>query len=45
MTGHGTIFEWYRDGVIEGDDEVAFTYKSEEKEYLHLSESLVKYSL
>jgi hypothetical protein len=23
MAGHGTIFEWYKNGLIEGDDEVA----------------------
>ena len=26
MTGIGTVFEWFRDGVIDGDDEVAGTY-------------------
>ncbi len=26
MTGVGKIFEWYRDGVIDADDEVALTY-------------------
>jgi hypothetical protein len=26
MIGVGTIFEWYRDGVIDADDEVALTY-------------------
>jgi hypothetical protein len=26
MVGVGTIFEWYRDGVIDADDEVAVTY-------------------
>ena len=26
MASHGRIFEWHRDGVIDGDDEVALTY-------------------
>ena len=26
MIGRGTIFEWYRDGIIEGDDEVALLH-------------------
>ena len=26
MLGIGSIFEWYRDGVVDGDDEVALTY-------------------
>lgn len=26
MVGVGAIFEWYRDGVVEADDEVALTY-------------------
>src|ERR1043165_6997930 len=30
VVGHGTIFEWYRDGVITGDDEVALQHADEE---------------
>jgi len=41
MVGHGRIFEWYRDGVIDGDDEVALTYGPAELDYLSLSEPLV----
>ena len=41
MTGHGRIFAWYRDGVIDGDDEVALTYGPAELDYPALSEPLV----
>lgn len=41
MIGHGRIFEWYRDGVIEADDEVALTYGPAELGYPSLSEPLV----
>src|SRR6185436_2861419 len=41
MVGHGTIFEWYRDGVITGDDEVALQHADEELGYRALSEPLV----
>ena len=41
MVGHGRIFEWYRDGVIDGDDEVALTYGPAELDYPALSEPLV----
>lgn len=41
MIGHGTIFEWYRDGVITGDDEVALQHADEELGYRALSEPLV----
>lgn len=41
MVGHGTIFEWYRDGVITGDDEVALQHGDEEMDYRALSEPLV----
>jgi TfuA protein len=39
MIGVGAIFEWYRDGVIDADDEVALTY--EPITYRHSSEPLV----
>ncbi len=41
MIGHGTIFEWYRDGVIDGDDEVALLHSSEAHGFRLLSEPLV----
>jgi hypothetical protein len=41
MAGHGRIFAWYRDGVIDGDDEVALTYGPAELGYPALSEPLV----
>jgi len=41
MIGHGRIFEWYRDGVLDADDEVALTYGPAELGYPSLSEPLV----
>jgi len=41
MIGHGKIFEWYRDGVIVADDEVALGYGPPELGYPALSEPLV----
>ncbi|MBI1923674.1 hypothetical protein HYR99_05435 [Candidatus Poribacteria bacterium] len=41
MIGHGTIFEWYRDGVIDGDDEVALMHGDESNGFRSLSEPLV----
>ena len=41
MIGHGKIFEWYRDGVIVADDEVALGYGPSEFGYPPLSEPLV----
>jgi hypothetical protein len=41
MVGHGTIFEWYRDGIIDGDDEVALRHGSQEEGFCHFSEPLV----
>src|SRR5262249_7342489 len=41
MSGHGTIFEWYRDKVIDGDDEVTLWHESEEQNFRPLSEPLV----
>jgi hypothetical protein len=41
MVGWGTVFEWYRDGVIDGDDEVALWHGPEEAGYCALSEPLV----
>jgi len=41
MIGHGTVFEWYRDGIIEGDDEVALLHGPAEFGFRPLSEPLV----
>ena len=41
MIGHGTVFEWYRDGVIDGDDEVALVHGDEESGFRAQSEPLV----
>ena len=41
MIGHGKIFEWYRDGAIVADEEVALGYGPPELGYPALSEPLV----
>lgn len=41
MIGHGRIFEWYRDGIIEADDEVALIHGPAELGWPALSEPLV----
>jgi hypothetical protein len=41
VIGYGRVFEWYRDMVIDGDDEVALWHGPEEYGYRHLSEPLV----
>lgn len=41
MIGFGTVFEWYRNGWIEGDDEVALLHGPAELDYRPLSEPLV----
>lgn len=41
MIGHGKIFEWYREGAIVADDEVALGYGPPELGYPALSEPLV----
>jgi hypothetical protein len=41
VTGIGTVFGWYRGGVIDGDDEVALHHAPEEMHYRPLSEPLV----
>lgn len=41
MVGQGRIFEWYRDGVIAGDDEVALLHADEVLGYRPVSEPLV----
>src|SRR5260370_39745209 len=41
MIGYGNVFEWYRDGVIDGDDEVALWHCDEDNGFRPLSEPLV----
>jgi hypothetical protein len=41
MVGHGRIFEWYRDGVLEDDDEVAVVHAGAEDGFRPLSRALV----
>lgn len=41
MTGIGTVFEWFRDGIIDGDDEVALLFAPEALGHFALSEPLV----
>ena len=41
MIGVGRVFEWYRDRVIDGDDEVAIMHADASHEYRALSEPLV----
>ena len=41
MRGSGTVFRWYRDGVIDGDDEVALRHSDIDHDFRALSEPLV----
>lgn len=41
MVGVGRIYEWYRDGVIDGDDEVALLHAEAALGYQAISEPLV----
>ncbi|OGQ85136.1 MAG: hypothetical protein A2289_10470 [Deltaproteobacteria bacterium RIFOXYA12_FULL_58_15] len=41
MVGVGQVFEWYRDGVLRADDEVALQHATEAGGYRPLSEPLV----
>jgi hypothetical protein len=41
MVGVGRVFEWYRDGVITADDEVAVAHGREETNYSRISDALV----
>jgi hypothetical protein len=41
MRGVGRIFEWYRDGTLEDDDEVAVLHGPKETGYVALSEPMV----
>ncbi|MCC3433968.1 MAG: hypothetical protein EAZ39_13710 [Oscillatoriales cyanobacterium] len=41
MKGCGKIFEWYRDGIIDGDDEIWLTYGDASDNFRPISEPLV----
>jgi hypothetical protein len=41
MVGVGQVFEWFREGVLEDDDEVALTHESSERDYRAVSDALV----
>ena len=41
MVGVGTIFGWYRDGIIDGDDEVALLHQGIEDDFAGLTIPLV----
>ena len=41
MIGCGTIFAWYRDGMIDGDDEVALLHADSSQGFRPLSEPLI----
>ncbi len=41
MRGVGKIFEWYRDGTLEDDDEVAVLHGPKETGYVALSEPMI----
>jgi hypothetical protein len=41
MVGVGRVFEWYRDGVVSDDDEVAVAHAPAEAQFRPLSEALV----
>lgn len=41
MRGCGTVFEWYKNGVIEADDEVALLHAEADYDYRAFSEPLV----
>ena len=42
MTGVGRVYEWYRSGVIDGDDEVAILHASADHGYQGLTVALVE---
>jgi hypothetical protein len=42
MMGLGTVYEWYRSGVIDGDDEVAILHAAAEQGYRGLTIALVE---
>jgi hypothetical protein len=42
MTGVGQVFEWYRSGALDGDDEVAILHAAAEQSYRGLTVALVE---
>jgi len=42
MIGVGKVYEWYRSGVIDGDDEVAILHAAAEQDYRGLTVALVE---
>lgn len=43
MQGIGTIFEWYRDGIIDGDDEVALLHSDANSKIQFSTEPLINW--
>jgi hypothetical protein len=41
MKGVGRIFEWFRDGILEDDDEVAMLHGPPELDFVHLTVAMV----
>ncbi len=41
MVGVGQVFEWFRDGVLEDDDEVAIVHETAERGYVARSDAMV----
>ena len=41
MRGHGEVFEWFRDEILDGDDELALRHGEEETAFRALSDPLV----
>ncbi|MFM7365932.1 MAG: TfuA-related McrA-glycine thioamidation protein [Cuspidothrix sp.] len=41
MIGYGQVFRWYRDGLLESDDEVALLHGTQEAGFVSISEPLV----
>lgn len=41
MVGVGRVFEWFRAGALEDDDEVALVHESSERDYRAVSDALV----
>lgn len=41
MKGVGRIYEWYRDGILEDDDEVALLHAPPELDFIPLTEAMV----
>lgn len=41
MKGHGQVFQWFREGFLDGDDEVALLHAGKEHDFKAFSEPLV----